>query len=205
MKSKSVYCSGSLFSPEDISAMNRIAKTLENCGYKTFLPHRDGLEPFVTNYIGTPLANSIFFRLLSRSFNEWLFAYDIYQIVDTCDYFVFNMNGRVPDEGGVVETAVAFATGKPVVLYKADDRSFRDGYDNPMLLGASVTFSTVTDISKIPVALDRQIEKINSIEGDINYRHTIPSKLKETTELGKKVGRYVKAFQFLKPKNKLLE
>ncbi len=205
MTKKAVYCSGPLFSPEDVCAMSQIAAKLENSGYRTFLPHRDGLEPFVTNYIGSPLSNSIFFRLMSKLVNKWLFSYDIYQIVTRCDYFVFNMNGRVPDEGGVVETAVAFTFGKPVVLYKNDDRSLSQGYDNLMLLGASGTFSTVSDIAAIPATLEQLAEKMASIAGDINVGDHIPPNVQKANDLGRKVDRYVKVFQFLKPRNKLLE
>ena len=204
MKKRTVYCSGALFSPEDVSAMNQIAEVLEKSGYDTFLPHRDGLEAFVTNHIGSPLANSVFFRPLRKLVNKWLFAYDIYQIVERCDCFVFNMNGRVPDEGGVVETALAFASGKPVLLYKNDVRTLSHGYDNPMLLGASGTFSTVGDITAIPAALERLIEKMIAFAGNTYAGDNIPPQVKEVSQLGSKVDRYVKAFQFLKPKNKLL-
>jgi nucleoside 2-deoxyribosyltransferase len=205
MKKKSVYCSGAMFSPEDISAMAQIATVLEKSGYSTFLPHRDGLEPFVVNYIGSPLTTSIFFRPLNKLVNKWLFSYDIYQIVERCDYFVFNMNGRVPDEGGVVETGVAFAFGKPVILYKNDDRTLSYGYDNPMLLGASGTFSTVNDIVEIPASLELLAEKMESPARNMYAGNNIPPEVKKANDLGRKVDRYVKAFQFLKPKNKLLE
>ena len=205
MMKKYVYCSGALFSPEDVVAMTQIAEVLETGGFETFLPHRDGLEPFVTNFIENPLANSIVFRSLSRLINKWLFAYDIYQIVERCDYFVFNMNGRVPDEGGVVETAVAFAAGKPVILYKNDDRSLAHGDDNPMLLGASGMFATVGDIDAIPAALGQLAEKIKPYTGNHYAGNNIPPKVKQASELGRKIDRYVRAFQFLKPKNKLLE
>ena len=115
------------------------------------------------------------------------------------------MNGRVPDEGGVVETAVAFAFGKPVVLYKNDDRSLSQGYDNLMLLGASGTFSTVSDIAAIPATLEQLAEKMESIAGDINVGDHIPPNVQKANDLGRKVDRYVKVFQFLKPRNKLLE
>ena len=77
MKKKYVYCSGALFSPEDISAISQIARVLEKSGYYTFLPHRDGLEPFVVNSIGSPLVSSVFFRPFSKLISKWLFSYDI--------------------------------------------------------------------------------------------------------------------------------
>ncbi len=205
MKNKSVYCSGPLFSPEDIWAMNQIAAAIEEGGYDTFLPHRDGLEPFVTNFIGTPLANSIPFRFLTKSINKWVFAYDIYQIVEACDYLVLTMNGRGPDEGGIVETAVAYATGKPIVLYKADDRTFAFGSDHLMLLGASSAYTIVNTIEGIPSSLARLSEHMTSGDENHTVRNDLTPQLQQAAALGKKVHRFVRALQFLKPPNKLLE
>ena len=118
---RTVYCSGALFCPEEVQAMEEIASTLEGAGYSTYLPHLDGVEAFVLNAVNDPLANLLIFRPITRFVSRATFALDIFQILD-CDYFVFNMNGRVPDEGGVVETGVAFAAGKPVVIYRNDAR-----------------------------------------------------------------------------------
>lgn len=35
-----------------------------------------------------------------------IFALDVYRIAERCDYFVFNRNGRVPDEIGEQETSL---------------------------------------------------------------------------------------------------
>ena len=47
-RSLKVYCSGPLFSPEEVGAMQAIADQLEKKGMSTFLPHRDGLESWLT-------------------------------------------------------------------------------------------------------------------------------------------------------------
>ena len=185
--------------------MNQIAAAIEEGGYDTFLPHRDGLEPFVTNFIGTPLANSIPFRFLTKSINKWVFAYDIYQIVEACDYLVLTMNGRGPDEGGIVETAVAYATGKPIILYKADDRTFAFGSDHLMLLGASSAYTIVNTIEGIPSSLARLSEHMTSGDENHTVRNDLTPQLQQAAALGKKVHRFVRALQFLKPPNKLLE
>ncbi|OTP73783.1 Nucleoside 2-deoxyribosyltransferase [Caballeronia sordidicola] len=39
-----VYCAGPLFNPGERAEMDSIASTLEQSGFSTFLPHRDGLE-----------------------------------------------------------------------------------------------------------------------------------------------------------------
>jgi len=205
MKKKFVYCSGALFDPEEIAAMSEIASVLEKSGYGTYLPHRDGLEAFVMNSVNSPVANLPVFWPLNRLVESAVFSLDIYQIIEICDYFVFNMNGRVPDEGGVVETAVAFAMGKPIIIYKNDQRAPFNGFDSPLLLGASYTYSVVNKIQNIPSALDSLIQKMESL-GDFHYPlANLPPRVKRANDFGRKVWKFVQALQFLKPKNRLLK
>jgi len=62
-----------------------------------------------------------------------IFSLDVYELIERCDAVVCNLNGRVPDEGMIVEAALAYAAGKPLVLFKNDIRSPFSGYDNSML------------------------------------------------------------------------
>jgi len=183
---KSVYCSGPLFCPEEIAGMNAIAKVLEDAGYGTFLPHRDGLERYVLGFVNTPLNNNILG--MQDRINRAIFALDVYQIVERCDYFVFNMNGRVPDEGAVAEAGIAFATGKPVVLYKNDYRSIFCGKDNSMLLGLSV-LDPVGNREKLPSAIldaQKMIERQGS-----SGKSALPVNLSRAVGQGRKIWRFL--------------
>ena len=71
-----------------------------------------------------------------------------------------NINGRVPDEGAMVEAGIAWNAGKHVVIYKSDSRTLLNGNDNPLLLGLS-DFETTNEINEIP-----EIFKSNSFESD---------------------------------------
>jgi nucleoside 2-deoxyribosyltransferase len=157
MSTQVIYCSGPLFSPEEQAAMSRIARILEQVGYGTFLPHRDGLETAVMaamKRLGPPASTlGPVHRLVRRA----IFALDVYQIVERCEALVFNMNGRVPDEGGVAEAAIAFSTGRPVVLYKEDARSAFDGFDNPMVSGLSTEPAPVGRTEDLPAAVERAL------------------------------------------------
>jgi nucleoside 2-deoxyribosyltransferase len=144
--------------------MAGIASVLETAGYETFLPHRDGIEAYVMGAADHPLLGGILGRTLSRQVSKAIFALDVYQVVEGCDALVLNMNGRVPDEGAVSETAIAFAVGKPRVLYKQDERSLVAGADNSMLLGLSPTFSTVNAIEDIPRQLERVLAPGQAME-----------------------------------------
>ena len=47
MEKNRIYCSGPLFCAEEVGGMSAIAKVLEDAGFQTFLPHRDGLEAYI--------------------------------------------------------------------------------------------------------------------------------------------------------------
>lgn len=162
---KAVYCSGPLFCPEEIASMNAIAGVLEEAGLDTFLPHRDGLERFVMPFLNTPISADILG--MRERIDRAVFALDVFQIVKRCDAFVLNMNGRVPDEGAVAEAGIAFAAGRTVVLYKADERTAFDGRDNSMITGLSV-LEPVRERRRLPSSLHQADEILRS-------RHPCPA------------------------------
>ncbi len=190
-KGMRIYCSGPLFCPEEMAAMTAIADTLEEAGFDTFLPHRDGLEAHLLKYVNDPKANFIRIPPANRFLSRAAFALDIYEILERCDGLVMNMNGRVPDEGAVAETAVAFAAGKPLVIYKNDHRTLLNGNDNSMLIGLSRTFSTVERMDRIPVEVRRTLDEVER-EGPAPYRgEAIPPNVREVLRLGEKVWRFL--------------
>lgn len=126
-----IYCSGPLFCAEEVGGMTAIAQTLEHAGFDTFLPHRDGLEPYVLRFGKSALPGLV--PGVRGGVDYAIFALDVYELLECCDAVVCNLNGRVPDEGMIVEASIAFAAGKPVVLYKADSRAPFGGHDNAML------------------------------------------------------------------------
>ncbi|NOY69259.1 MAG: nucleoside 2-deoxyribosyltransferase [Deltaproteobacteria bacterium] len=181
-----VYCSGPLFCPEEIGGMSAIAGILENEGYGTFLPHRDGLEYYLMRHVNSPVANLPAPKnLLARV----VFALDVYQIVERCDSFVLNFNGRVPDEGAVAEAGIAYASGTPMIIYKNDNRTVFNGCDNSMVVCLSHA-PLVSDIQKIPGVLKKVMEKAQGVSP---YRgDNIPSVMRDTLKLGRKVWKTMK-------------
>lgn len=150
------YCAGPLFNAAERAEMDSIARTLEAAGYATFLPHRDGLEfarlkPELEK-LGASAAEAA--RILDRA----IFSLDTYQLLRRCDVVVANLNGRVADEGTVVEASLAWHAGKPLVLFKADARSMLGGSDNPMLTGLG-EFDVVDRLSALPQAVDEAIAR----------------------------------------------
>ncbi|MCA9774291.1 MAG: nucleoside 2-deoxyribosyltransferase [Myxococcales bacterium] len=185
-----VYCSGPLFCPEEIAAMRSIAETLEAAGFATFLPQRDGVEPYVLPAVERGVLGSVRARRLEEFLGRAIFALDIHEIVEGCDALVFNLNGRVPDEGAAVEAGVAFAIGKPVVLYKRDARAAFRGHDNAMIRGLARDYLAVRDVSALPGALERALRAAGKSRAPEN---ALPPRLREVCVFGRRVARVLAA------------
>jgi len=128
-----VYCAGPLFNAKEQEQMRELAEYLEDKGFSTFLPQRDGLE--LTSVVGELTRKHVAEHVASDIVSKAIFALDVYQVVKECKAIVVNLNGRVPDEGAVSEAAIAWCYGKALVAYKADSRSVFLGRDNPLVAG----------------------------------------------------------------------
>lgn len=172
-----IYCAGPLFNPKEKEEMQEIADILEMNNFKVFLPHRDGLEfsNLMTTFSEMGVSNEKAIQVLNKA----IFTLDVFQVLDS-DGLILNMNGRVPDEGAMVEAGIAWNAGKAMVIYKNDARTLLNGNDNPLLLGLS-NFETVSNISEIP-------SKFNSILADEPRHDKIDSsRIKNLYEKGERV------------------
>lgn len=155
-----VYCAGPLFTSKEQEEMQFIAMAIEELGYSTFLPQRDGLElsKCVESLVARGLSEEESGLLTSRA----IFALDVYQVLYGCDALVANLNGRVPDEGTVAEAAMAWSRGKLVIGYKADCRSPFGGQDNPLLAGL-FHFELYKSVDEAVLTLHREMKKTRSV------------------------------------------
>lgn len=119
-----IYIAGPLFCDAELEYNEGIYKFLSDLGFNTFLPQRDGYKLVE---LEKKVGRSEAVRMI--------FDRDVQEIRD-CDAVVFNMDGRVPDEGACVEIGIAYALGKVCIGLKTDARGAFDGADNPMVLGA---------------------------------------------------------------------
>ncbi len=177
-----IYCAGPMFSPAEKTEQCEIGLMLEEAGFEIFLPQRDGLElKAVMQYIETPkLAPMVL--LYTPILRHAVFALDIFMVVEWCHGIVFNMNGRVPDEGGVVEATAAFLTGKAVVLYKETPVSFILGDDNPMVDGLGYKFWNVERREDIAAEVRRSLERTAPMSDPC-----IPAQVQEHLDLGRRI------------------
>jgi nucleoside 2-deoxyribosyltransferase len=155
-----IYCAGPLFNPKEREEMQEIASVLEGAGYSVFLPHRDGLE--FAFLFPSLLQRSVAPQQATEILNRAIFSLDVFQIADS-DGLVLNMNGRVPDEGAMVEAGIAWACKKVIVIFRNDSRSLIEGNCNPMALGLA-DFSVVTTLDDV---LQTISAKISSAAEDI--------------------------------------
>ncbi|HRY38652.1 MAG TPA: nucleoside 2-deoxyribosyltransferase [Smithellaceae bacterium] len=158
--------------------MSAIAKVLEDVGFQTFLPHRDGMECYISRF-----SNSSFLANVSgirTRLDYAIFSLDVYELIERCSAVVCNLNGRVPDEGMIVEAALAYAAGKPLVFFKDDLRAPFSGYDNSML--TSLVRGIIVDkITDLPVALiNRLSQKTDPV--------SLSSDLKKAISNGKRIS-----------------
>lgn len=155
MESLCVYCAGPLFNQSERDEMTSIADLFVEQGHSVYLPHRDGMEFRLVREV---LMERGWDPVVAGQFlHEAIFALDIYQLAVACDAMVWNLNGRVPDEGAVSEAAIAWTLGKPLVAYQDDARSMIAGRMNPLLVGL-VEFTTVDCIADLPAALRTELQ-----------------------------------------------
>jgi len=156
METYRIYCSGPLFCAEEIGGMSAIAKVLEDAGFQTFLPHRDGMERYVLRFSNSSFPSTV--SGIRTRIDHAIFSLDVYELIERCSAVVCNLNGRVPDEGMVVEAALAYAAGKPLVLFKDDARAPFGGYDNSMLTSL-VHGNIIHKLKDLPSALKDRISR----------------------------------------------
>lgn len=151
-----IYCAGPLFNPSERKEMELLAGALRKADYSVFLPQEDGLE--FAKLFPAFLNKGVEAQEAQQLLNQAIFALDVFQVKDS-NGLVLNMNGRVPDEGAMVEAGIAWSFSKPIVILNSDDRSLLQGNHNPLVLGLA-DFETVQRYEDIPLAFDRKFKEM---------------------------------------------
>ena len=179
-----IYCAGPLFNEAEREDMTAVAHALEAGGFDTFLPHRDGIEMRLCKERLTE--NGMKPEEASKLLSLLIFCMDVYQVLEGCDALVMNLNGRVPDEGAVSESAIAWTNGKPVVAYKADPRSLMYGCDNPLVAGL-FGFDYCHSLEELPnrvrVALDKSRKQQPSDDNHVAFGREAWKKLNSSPDI----------------------
>lgn len=101
-------------------------------GGRFFLPQRDGL--LLAEMMAVAATQGVSSAVALAPLHDWIFALDVYHALSS-EAILVNLNGRLPDEGAMVEAGPAWMAGCPVILDKTDSRSLVSGRDNPLVMG----------------------------------------------------------------------
>ena len=113
-----IYLAGPLFTTAEREFNVQLATRLRTAGHEVFVPQE--------NPASEPTGRAIFLKDLAG--------------LDWADGVVAIMDGADPDSGTCWECGYAYATKKPVVLFRSDVRGSGDADDipyNAMLIGAA--------------------------------------------------------------------
>jgi nucleoside 2-deoxyribosyltransferase len=140
-QSTKVYLSGPMFSDGDKAEQQALADALKAARFTYHLPQKDGIEVGTVMQLLNDPANHMVGQMLEPVVLErcvaWVtrtvVALDVFQVVEGCEVTVLNIDGRVPDEGSLVEATLAWYAGHPVLPYKTTSISELYGNNNPMI------------------------------------------------------------------------
>jgi nucleoside 2-deoxyribosyltransferase len=201
-KKSIVYCAGPQYSSEERNGMLEITLLLEKSGFNTYLSCRDGLEYLIPKLRSNlEVKQSELYDLL-HMMNKAVFALETFHVIRRCDSLVLNMNGRVPDEGSVFKASLAFSAGKPVTIYKNDNRSVFNGHDNSMIIGLSGDLPVVKKLNRIPRGLRNAIRKCKKSSGFIYCGDKIPPYVRRVVVFGEEVWSIFNKMDLLKTNKK---
>jgi nucleoside 2-deoxyribosyltransferase len=165
MKIKKVYIASPLYSTKEQKDNCEIEEALRRAGYDTFLPQRDG---FTYVDLFKQVQNEGYAHEEARDIALGLIMHlDVYQVCESCDATVLNLNGRFSDEGAVSEGALCFRSERPLVIYKGSNPSFAMENHSPLVTGLT-GFEIVRKVEEIPKKL-KQLENMD----ESNYARTM--------------------------------
>ena len=77
-----------------------------------------------------------------------------------------NFTTYLPQRDGIeVGTVMAFAAGKPIVIYKTTPLSMLGGFDDPMVQGLSTIWQYVSEVTKVPEAVSAALAANAALKG----------------------------------------
>ncbi len=170
-----------MFDGADLWEQNQIKQVLVKAGYDTYLASEDGIEDdeLIAN-LKSPLMQGADFQKMAILVQKLGWTLDIYMATLGSDAMVFNMNGRVPDEGSVAEAANAFAAGMPVVTFKSTSITMWGPFDNPMVAALDRSWKPVTSYDEIPAAVAAALATRSA-----DYTYVAPPYFAKDLEIGK--------------------
>ncbi|MBU3127607.1 nucleoside 2-deoxyribosyltransferase [Clostridium tagluense] len=119
-----IYIAAPLFNEMELKRNQEIAYIIEELGFDTYLPQRDG------GNLAKLLENATAEEAVVIEKN--IFLMDI-NAMNECGMIIFLMDGGSLDEGSCFALGHMYAKGKRTIGYKTDIRNFANGKDNLMI------------------------------------------------------------------------
>lgn len=131
------YYAAGLFNEGERAFNLRVKAMLDECGIETWFPQEDA--GFLEDYMdkGMTLAQA----------RHHIFEQNLGAVRDS-DVLIFNLDGRVPDEGACIEAGVAYGWDKRLIGIQTDFRAVEPGGNNLMIDGV-LNYEIAADIEAL--------------------------------------------------------
>lgn len=132
-----IYYAAPLFNEEELEKNSKMKKILEKEGFEVMLPQED--SGLAYDEINENNKYEIYKKIFDGDVED----------IKRCDVLVFDLNGRVPDEGGCVELGIAYAYGKKCVGFKTDTRAIDKTGDDNLMIEGCMNFNVTRSIEEL--------------------------------------------------------
>ena len=92
--------------------------------------------------------------------NKKIFESDV-KCIKKSDLLIFDLNGRVPDEGGCVELGMAYAWGIKCIGFKTDTRALDYTGDDNLMIEGCMNFKIARNLEELEKMLKEIAMEIN--------------------------------------------
>lgn len=153
---RTIYVGGPYYNDAERKEQERIARNLQQNGFLTYLPQRDGLD--INKVITVLISEGKTAAQASELASQMVFQYEVYNLIK-CAAIVVNSNEVEPESGTVTIASVAFSACMPVILYKDDIRTFSTVLNLNPMYNSIKTVPVVTKIYDLPAAINTALPK----------------------------------------------
>lgn len=180
-----VFISGPMFSDADKWQQAEIASALEEVGYVCFLPQRDGIEVGpVLQLLHDPGMGALLEELTIDRCVAWvsraIACLDMYQAANSA-VTTLTLEGRVPDEGSLVEGTAAWMNGHPVLPFQTTPIRELGKNNNPMI-------GLITDwVDPYPTVSELVDGVREAVSRAARPQSTVPQTIHRATEAGRSI------------------
>ena len=144
-----IYYAAPLFNDMELNKNERMKRWLESKGYFVYLSQDEA-----------GLAYEKIDDNNKMQINKKIFESDV-KCIKKSDLLIFDLNGRVPDEGGCVELGMAYAWGIKCIGFKTDTRALDYTGDDNLMIEGCMNFKIARNLEELEKMLKEIAMEIN--------------------------------------------